>query len=359
KKLACTPTIGDYGVLGDILLERCLGYETMTPPPLTKYTMEIGAKNSPDMICTPFKITLGNQIEAAEQGANVFIMPGAGCRLGFYDILQRQILEDLGYDVELISLFDYVPTAKRLYKTMSDINPDLTQERFDEIFALLVQITIDMDALADFMRHNMAFELNKGEFRRNYDVYLKEVKESANAAGAKEIGKRYEEIFRAIETDKPERPIRIGILGEILLVVEPFSNANLEQWLIDRGVEVNRPFDLTRMAMAIHDVPRLIENSGGYVNYNLGSTANEVIAQAHQMMKDGIDGIIHIKPASCSPEITAMTILQNMSSDFGVPVMYLTFDTETGEAGVHTRLEAFHDMLSMRATSSNVQKETA
>jgi hypothetical protein len=25
-------------------------------------------------------------------GANVFVMPGAGCRLGFYDILQKQIL---------------------------------------------------------------------------------------------------------------------------------------------------------------------------------------------------------------------------------------------------------------------------
>lgn len=356
KKIACTPTIGDYALLGDILMERLLGYETIPCPPMTKQTLEIGSKNSPDMICTPFKITLGNQIEAAEQGANVVIMPGAGCRLGFYDILQRQILEDLGYEIDLISLFDYVPTAKRLFQTMKGKNPELSEELFDEVFALIVQITIDMDELAEFKRHNRAFELEKGAFKGHYQAYLAEVRQAATASEARAIGNRYREILKKIALDKPDRPIRIGILGEIYVVVEPFSNAHLEDWLMDRGVEVNRPFDLTRMALAIHDIPGQIEKSGGYVQYNIGSTANDVISQAHRMMQEGVDGIIHLKPASCSPEITAMTILQNMSRDFGVPVMYMTFDTETGEAGVHTRLEAFHDMLCMRRANESIQQ---
>ena len=347
-KRAVTPIIGDYAILGDILMERCLGYETMPCPAMTKRTIEVGAKNSPDMICTPFKWTLGNQIESAQLGANVFIMPGAGCRLGFYDILQRQILEDLGFEVDLISLFDYVPTQKRLFQTMKSKNPDLSEEHFDEVFALLVQITLDMDQLADFMRHNYAFEVNEGEFERAYKRYLNEVKGADDADAAWKIGRKHEKLLRAIEINKPERPIRIGILGEIYVVVEPFSNSNLEGWLKKQQVEINRPFDLTRMALAIHNVEDHIKKSGGYVDYNIGSTANDVISHAYQMMNDGIDGIIHAKPASCSPEITAMTILQNMSQDFGVPVMYMTFDTNTGEAGVHTRLEAFHDMISMR-----------
>ena len=355
KKIACTPTIGDYSILGDILMQRCLNYETMPCPPMTKRTLEIGSKNSPDMICTPFKITLGNQIEAAEQGANVFVMPGAGCRLGFYDILQRQVLEDLGFEVELISLFDYVPTAKRLFQTMSGINPDLTQEHFDEVFALIVQITLDMDEFADFMRHNMAFEVSKGEIKQSYQAYLKEVSSAPDAASAKKIGSRYRKALKDIPLAKPENPIRIGILGEIYVVVEPFSNCSMEDWLAERAVEIDRPFDLTRMALAIHNLPRVIEECGDYAHYNLGSTANEVIGQAKRMMEDGIDGIIHVKPTSCSPEITAMSILQKMSGDYGIPVMYLTFDTETSTTGVHTRLEAFHDMLSMRKTQ---QKET-
>jgi len=105
---------------------------------------------------------------------------------------------------------------------------------------------------------------------------------------------------------------------------------------------------LSRMAVALFTVGEQVEKSGGYVDYNIGSTANDAVAGAYQMMQDGIDGIIHVKPASCSPEITAMTILQNMSRDHQVPILYMTFDTETSEAGVHTRLEAFRDMIVMK-----------
>jgi predicted nucleotide-binding protein (sugar kinase/HSP70/actin superfamily) len=348
EKLACAPQIGDYYIIADILLQRCLKYKTMRCPPLTKRTYEIGARYSPDMICTPFKTTLGNFIEAAQQGANVFVMPGVGCRLGFYDILQKQILDDLGYNCEMITLFDYIPTVKRMFTSFKEINPDLTQEEFDSIFEIVVKITVDMDNLADFMRRNMAFELNKGEYEKHYSGYLQEVKNAQSVAEAKAIGIKYKEKMDSVAINKPEKPIRIGIIGEIYIVVEPFSNCNMEKWLAEHDVEIIRPFDLSRMAVSIFTVKEQIEKSGGYVDYNIGSTANDAIAEAYQMIQDGIDGIIHVKPSSCSPEITAMSILQNMSRDYSIPFMYMTFDTETSEAGVHTRLEAFHDMIVMK-----------
>jgi len=348
EKIACAPQIGDYHIIADILLQRCLNYKTMRCPPMTKRTLEIGSRHSPDMICTPFKTTLGNFIEAAEQGANVFVMPGVGCRLGFYDILQKQILDDLGFDCEMITLFEYIPTVKRLYASLSNINPDLTQEEFDSVFEIVVKITVDMDNLADFMRRNIAFEVNKGEYEKCYQEYLQEVKGAKDVAEAEGIGIKYKGKMESIAINKPERPIRIGIIGEIYVVVEPFSNCNMEKWLARHSVEIIRPFDLSQMAVAIFTVDEQVKNSGGYVDYNIGSTANDAIAQAYQMIKEGIDGIIHVKPSSCSPEITAMTILQNISQDCNVPFMYMTFDTETSEAGVHTRLEAFHDMIVMK-----------
>ena len=347
-KLAYAPTIGNYHILADILMERCLGYETMLCPPMTKQTLEIGAKHSPDMICTPFKITLGNHIEALEQGANVLVMPGAGCRLGFYDILQEQILRDLGYGFDMLSLFDFIPNADRLYTSLSKRNPKLTREHFDKVLEVVVCICIDMDKLAEHIRLNGAFEVNKGEFDQHYKVYLSGVAKAQSVEEAGLLAKQCWKKFETVEIDKPENPIRIGIVGEIYVVVEPFSNAYMEQWLMNHQVEVHRPFDLTRMAIAINTVPEQIERSDHYVSYNIGSTANDAVAEAYEMMKDGVDGIIHVKPSSCSPEITAMSILQNMSRDLDVPVMYLTFDTETGEAGVHTRLEAFVDMIAMK-----------
>ncbi|MCL1914009.1 MAG: hypothetical protein FWG10_09075 [Eubacteriaceae bacterium] len=347
-KLACSPIIGDYHIITNMVIERCLGYKTMRCPPMTKRTLELGARHSPDMICTPFKLTLGNFIEAAEKGANVFIMPGAGCRLGFYDILQEQILLDMGYNIEMVTLFDYIPGQSRLYKQMREINPALGVEEFNEVFDTVVRITVDMDSLADFMRQNIAFEAQKGQFEKTYNAYIAQAQKVENAQEAKALGEKYTELLHAIPTDKPVRPIRIGIIGEIYVVVEPFSNGHIERWLANNHVEIHRPFDLSRMAVAVFTVAEQIGRSGGYVNYNIGSTANDAIAQAYGMMQNGIDGIIHIKPSACSPEITAMSILQNMSRDFGVPVMYLTFDTETSEAGFHTRLEAFLDMILMK-----------
>jgi len=348
EKIACAPKIGDYQIIANILLERCLNYKTMPCPPMTKRTLEIGSRHSPDMICTPFKTTLGNFIEAAEQGANVFVMPGVGCRLGFYDILQKQILHDLGYDCEMITLFDYIPTVKRLFTSLNEINPNLTLEDFNTVFAIVVRITIDMDNLADFMRRNIAFEVNKGEYEKLYQSYLQEVQNAQTPAEAENIGAEYKEKMDAVIINKPGKPIKIGIIGEIYVVVEPFSNCNLEKWLAAHDVEIIRAGSLSQMATAIFTVEEQVKNSGGYVDYNIGSTANDAIASAYKMINNGIDGIIHVKPASCSPEITAMTILQNISRDCNVPIMYMTFDTETSEAGVHTRLEAFHDMIVMK-----------
>jgi len=315
---------------------------------MTKRTLEIGARHSPDMICTPFKTTLGNFIEAAEQGANVFIMPGVGCRLGFYDILQKQILDDLGYECEMIALFEYIPTVKRLYTSLSAINPDLTKEDFDTVFATIARITLDMDKLADFIRRNRAFEINKGEYEKYYRAYLDEVTSAENAAAAESIGAAYKEKIESVAINKPNNPIRIGMIGEIAAVVEPFMNCYMEKWLSNHGVEIIRVGDLSTMAVAIFTVDEQVKNSGGYVDYNIGSTANDAIANAYKMAQSGIDGIIHIKPSSCSPEITAMSILQNISRDHDVPFMYMTYDTETSEAGVHTRLEAFIDMITMK-----------
>lgn len=348
EKVVCFPEIGDYYVPINLMIERCLHYKTIICPPTTKRTVEIGAKYSPDMICTPYKILLGNLIEALDAGANVLLMPGAGCRLGIYDILQEKVLQELGYTFEMLPLFDYIPSVERLYKIFNERNPELIQEEFANIWAIVVAIVTDMDRLADFMRKNMAFETEKGTFDQLYQSYLKEVQSATTPAEAVSLGSTCMQEMQNVEINKPERPIRIGVIGEMYAVMEPYANCYVETWLVEHGIEVDRSIDLSRIAPALFTVPEQIERSGGYVTYNIGSTANDSLMRAYEMVQNGVDGIIHVKPASCSPEITLMSILQNLSQDTGTPILYLTFDVETGEAGLHTRLEAFHDMIMMK-----------
>ena len=43
-----------------------------------------------------------------------------------------------------------------------------------------------------------------------------------------------------------------------------------------------------------------------------------------------------------------MPIINKLAGENDVPVLFLTFDSNTSEIGVKTRLEAFYDMLEMR-----------
>lgn len=349
ERIAIIPKFGDYTIPMNILLEQCLGCKTLECPLITKRTVEIGAKHSPDTVCTPFKVITGNFIESLDLGANTLVMPGFGCRLGFYDMLHKQILGDLGYKFDMVVLCDYTANSNRIFNSLSTLNPDLTRESFDKIFSVVCKIVIDMDIMAALVRKNSGFEIEKGSHERLYKEYLQKAKKITTLDKAIELGEEYTAAIKNVKINKPSNYLRIGIVGDLYTVIEPHGNCELEKWLVNNGVEINRPTDLTFLAGNIFSVDKMVELSGGYIDYGIGGNANCTVMQAYQMLENKeVDGVIHIKAATCSPEISAMSILADLSADYGIPFMYLTFDTETGDAGLHTRLEAFCDMLLMR-----------
>ena len=40
-----------------------------------------------------------------------------------------------------------------------------------------------------------------------------------------------------------------------------------------------------------------------------------------------------------------MTILEKISNEYELPIIYFSFDSQDNEVGIETRLEAFYDML--------------
>ena len=73
--LTC-PQLGNYDIPIGFLVRKGLGLAYTSPPPMTKQTIELGAKHSPDYVCAPFKCMMGCYIEALEKGANVIIQTG-------------------------------------------------------------------------------------------------------------------------------------------------------------------------------------------------------------------------------------------------------------------------------------------
>ena len=160
--------------------------------------------------------------------------------------------------------------------------------------------------------------------------------------------------LRGISQDTETQPVRMGIIGEIYVVLEPFVNMDLERELGRLGVEVHRTImlsDWTRstvflsaIGMNQHDrahraaMPYLCRDGGGDGWESVGET---VLHAKHRF-----DGMVHLAPFTCMPEIIAQNILIGMrKGDVAIPVLSITCDEQMGRAGMITRLEAFVDLL--------------
>ena len=138
-------------------------------------------------------------------------------------------------------------------------------------------------------------------------------------------------------------------MGEFYTAMDAFSNLELEQKLADMGVEVHRWMNVTNQFIRYGNGQKNLRvKIRDLCAYDMGPTSTANIWYARECAERGFDGLIHVKSAACTPEIDVMPVLQNISGDYRIPVLYLTYDAQTSDVGLMTRLEAFYDMIDMR-----------
>ena len=281
-------------------------------------------------------------------GANILVQYGGGCRYGYYSELQKQILKDLGYKFTMINLITAVKTdIKRIYKELNKIN-DINVFRSVYIAINTILIVKFMDKIDDYIRKNAGFEIEKNSFKNMKKLYLKDLANTKGLLNTFKIYKNYTRLFKNIKINKPTNPIRIGIIGELYTIMEPFSNYNLEDKLISSGVEITRFTNVNYLLFKKKRYIRKKLKHSKFIKNKMGADASNNICRAESMCKENYDGIIHIKSSFCTPEIGAMPIINKICSKHSIPVLFMSFDTMTSEVGVNTRLEAFIDMLEIR-----------
>ena len=350
QKKISFPRYAEYNCAFKYIVEQALGCKYVMPPALTKRTMELGAKYSPEFVCTPFKTTLGNMIESLEAGADTLLMTHGLCRLGYYGELQEQILKDLGYKFDFINLSEYDMSKKKEYiRIVRRINPRVNPAKFLAEFMEGVRMVEYLDELTGEYYKNRGFDASGGDYDQAYREFLTAMYTARCRADVEEGYRAARRAMQAVPIEKPLRPLRVGLVGEFYTVMDAFSNLELERKLSGMGVEVHRWMNVTH---------QFLQYSGGQKNmhvkiedlcrYEMGPTSTANIWYARECAERGFDGIIHIKSAACTPEIDVMPVLQNISADYKIPVLYLTYDAQTSDVGLMTRREAFYDMIDMR-----------
>ena len=342
------PHLGSYCVPIELLFTQGLGVDYVTPPPITNHTLEIGSRYSPDFVCSPFKYNLGNYLEAIEAGANTLAQIGGACRLGYYGELHEQILRDLGFKGRFVNMakarFDR-PTS--FYNQLKAINENLPIARVAKFLPVVLKMVECIDEAEDYVRQNVGFETKAGTFEKAHVEYLEELHGVRSSKQLRGLHQDAMKQFKSISTNKPEKPLRVGIIGEYYTIMLPFSNHFIEKELAKKGMVVDRWMNLTNSLLHSGNKEAKAKIRG-YAEYDMGATCMMTIERALYYAKRGYDGIIHLKSFGCTPEIDVIPVLQNISVDYKIPIIYFSYDSQTSDAGIHTRLEAFHDMIMMR-----------
>lgn len=347
NKIISFPHLGPYYIPIKYIIEKTTKCQTIIPPENNQQTISLGSRYSPDDICMPFKYNLGNYLNALNQGANILIQAGGGCRYGYFAELQEQILKDLDYDFKFINLIkDNHVSILKMYKFAKSLNPKLNIFLY---FYYLIQgflIIIFMDKLDNYLRKNMGFEKEPKSFENaELKMHKEYLNPKLNIIKIIKIYTKYKKIYHQIELKNIPRT-KILLIGELYSLMDLNSSHNLERNLIKQGIEVSRYTNLTYLLITKKFMRRILLYKGKeYLKYTLGADGTESVAHALDHVKKGVDGIIHIKSFSCVPEINAMPILSQISEDYHTPIIYLSFDGENNIANIDTKLEAFYDMI--------------
>lgn len=282
-------------------------------------------------------------------GADVLVQFAGPCRLGYYGELQESILRDMGYDFEMLNFATVTgkPLQNYLKICQDKVNPDLSIPQGVKSFLVLLKMIEDLDAYNDRYLARAGFADDPKDFKRARADFFADME---NVTNLSQLGEAFKNGMRTLEDipqEEPADPIRVGLVGEYFTAVDPDSNLGLEDKLIAMGVSLARYLNMTNRNLHYNE-ENLRRSVTDYVKYDMGPTSTMTAYAAQRYAQEGFDGIIHLKSSGCTPEIDCMPVLQRISHDYHIPILYLSYDSQTSDTGLDTRLEAFYDMIAMR-----------
>ena len=340
------PRMGNY----HIPIERSLSLlfpnaKVLPPLPITAKTLALGSKYSPENVCSPFKFNVGNFIEALEQGANVLAQTGLGCIFGYYGELQERILSDLGYTFHFLCFSQGRVSMNRAFATYKKLGGQRSLGTLSKVAYYALGSIRAMDRFEYTMRENMAFETCAGAYETLHQKLLDDLR-AVQLDRLPFLWQHYRKELQNITLEKPPNYLRIGLVGDLYTLMEPCACLDLERELIKSGCSISRKMNASFLCSP-HSKASL-RAAKDYLTRSPGANGADSVAQTMNYARQGYDGVIHMKAFGCTPELNVIPALSCVSRELGIPILHLSFDTHTGEAGLHTRLEAFVDMLQMR-----------
>ncbi len=359
------PHMGNIYIPFKALFQR-LDIDFVIPPLTNQRTLSLAARHSPEGLCIPFKLTLGNLIEAAELGADTLIMPaGYGiCRLGYYAKTQEQILRDLGFKFEMVPVGVSQRKLLGLLATIKHLSNNAPWIKIISGFRFGMAKLNTLDRIERVVQKVRPVELIKGTANKLFAKAIKAIDTADDYDTLKRVETDYTGQLAQTPRAPQAQPLIVGIMGEFYVVLEPFSNMDVESELGKLGVEVRRTtfvsewtkFSWFLNPLGIDEKTRIHKAALPYLKRDIGGDGWESVGE--KVLHAGeYDGIIHLAPFTCMPEIIAQNIMPSTKEN--TPVLTILCDEQMAKTGMLTRLEAFVDLLERRRRTRSSRRQGA
>lgn len=364
---------------------HAVGIPAETLPPPDTETLALGRELCLGRECLPLFVATGDILRRAQQpdfdpATSVYFMPTTcgPCRFGQYRTLQRLLFDEAGlHELRIIS-----PNSANGYQGLG--------QRPLHFRRLAWQGIVGVDLLRKLCHEHRPYERTPGVTDRTYEEALRRLLEAIREGGGRRAvdamawaGRQ----FAAVETDRTQPRPWIGIVGEIYLRANAFTNqdivrhverlggrvwvAPMLEWFYftlwgaqSRARRARRVgdglkallaqwiqhYDEARMLRQVksqltfpHEtsVAKLMVNTRPYYEPRLGTEAALSIGKSVDFAHHGLSGVINLLPFSCMPGIVVMGLAEAVRVDHAhIPWLDVIYDAQGG-TNIHTRLEAF------------------
>lgn len=296
---------------------QSLGIEVVLSDKTTTKTINAGCKQVVSDTCLPIKVYAGHIINLLEKGCKAIFVPSI--QSTGYKINNCSKIRGLPEIIRNVISADFVMIEPTLDKTEKIGLKDFCIETAN-LLGITDKKAVKTAMKAGWKMYNNFYEMTKSGIP--YQTAL------TNALEGKSVKKPVDIV----------KPLSIVIVGHGYNLFDERISLNLINKLEKLDVKVYTSLDV---------YPKEAQKSIkalGEVQY----WANEVEltgVAAYYLLKNKIDGIIALSAFGCGPDSLMVDEIAYHCKEKDVPIMHLTIDEHTGEAGFITRIEAFVDML--------------
>ena len=181
-----------------------------------------------------------------------------------------------------------------------------------------------------------------------YNRFIKMAKSGVSQKVAIESAIQNKQAIKKMELVKP---LSVVVMAHGYNLYDERLSMRLLDKLEKMGVKAFTSLNITR-EQQLNSIKELGEIQYWANELDLTGTA------AYYLLNNSVDGIIALSAFGCGPDSLMVDEIQYHANERNMPMIHLTIDEHTGEAGFVTRLEAFVDMLSRKKIKAKLLQKS-